>query len=156
MKTGYIQKGDDKRKVEVDILEGLYCISMETKKGTYTNSSFTTHKDLREMLSRLEVQGWDINVPSLLIKADTGETKMSKKKSTTEKKTTTRKPTAASRYRELILAGGKTDAQIFAIVKKQFDLDDSKNHVAWYRGDLIRKGQEVPEVKIAKKGKGKK
>lgn len=71
------------------------------------------------------------------------------KASTKEK---TREPTAASRFRELIKEGGKTckhsDDEIFAMVKKQFNLDDSKrSYVAWYRNDLKKRGETVPEPK---------
>lgn len=66
-----------------------------------------------------------------------------------------KKPTSAARFRELLKEGGKvckhTDDEIFAIVKKEFNLDDKKrSYVAWYRNDLKKRGETVPEAKIAK------
>lgn len=63
-----------------------------------------------------------------------------------------RGPTAASMFRELIMADGKTqkltDDQIFAQVQKAFSLDDGKrSYVAWYRKDLIKKGSTPPAAK---------
>lgn len=63
-----------------------------------------------------------------------------------------RGPTAASMFRELIMADGKTqkltDDQIFAKVQEKFGLDDSRRtYVAWYRKDLAKKGQTPPVAK---------
>lgn len=45
--------------------------------------------------------------------------------------------------RELILAG-KTNQEVWAELKQQFDLDDSKKHYpTWYRCEMKRKGQLV-------------
>ena len=53
--------------------------------------------------------------------------------------------TVASVMRALIMAGGKTDDQIFAEVKAEFGLDDGKRgYVKWYRNDLIKKGEKPP------------
>lgn len=42
--------------------------------------------------------------------------------------------------RELIVAG-KTNAEVWAIIQKEFNLDDSKkSYPAWYRSDCKRKG----------------
>ncbi len=61
-------------------------------------------------------------------------------------------PTAATRFRELIMAGKLTDDQIFATVQKEFGLDDKKRtYVAWYRNDLDKKGEKPPAAKEAKK-----
>lgn len=61
-------------------------------------------------------------------------------------------PTAATRFRELIMAGKLTDDQIFATVQKEFGLDDKKRtYVAWYRNDLVKKGEKPPTAKEAKK-----
>lgn len=70
------------------------------------------------------------------------------KKGGEEKATRKRGPSAASRFRELIMEGKKTDDQIFAIVQKEFGLDDNKrSYVKWYRNDLAKKGEKVPEPK---------
>lgn len=59
-----------------------------------------------------------------------------------------RGPSAASMFKELIMAGGKTDDQIFAAVQKKFGLDDKKrSYVAWYRNDLTKKGEKPPAAK---------
>lgn len=87
-------------------------------------------------------------------KADTAKTAAKKgaaakpaaKKAPAEKKEPgERKPSAASMFKELIMAGGKTDDQIFAAVQKKFGLDDNKrSYVAWYRKDLEKKGEKPP------------
>lgn len=55
---------------------------------------------------------------------------------------------AASMFKELIMAGAKTDDQIFAAVQKKFGLDDKKrSYVSWYRNDLTKKGEKPPAAK---------
>lgn len=50
------------------------------------------------------------------------------------------KVTVSSRARELIL-DGLANADVFAKLKDEFSLDDSKKHYpAWYRSELRRKG----------------
>lgn len=50
------------------------------------------------------------------------------------------KPTVAGRCQELVLAG-KTNAEIWALVQAEFDLDDSKkSYPGWYRNHMKRKG----------------
>lgn len=57
---------------------------------------------------------------------------------------------AAALFKELILKGGQTDDQIFAQVKKVFNLDDGKrSYVAWYRSWLKNHGQNPPAAKVA-------
>lgn len=55
--------------------------------------------------------------------------------------------TVSSRARELILAG-KTNAEVGAVLKAEFKLDDAKvkAYPSWYRGDLRRKGLLPSEV----------
>ncbi len=61
-----------------------------------------------------------------------------------------RKASAASRFKELIMEGKKTDDQIFAVVQKEFGLDESKkSYVKWYRNDLTKKGAKPPAAKGA-------
>jgi hypothetical protein len=56
--------------------------------------------------------------------------------------------TAAGMFRELIREGKLTDDQIFDKVQKKFGLgDDKRGYVKWYRNDLIKKGEKVPEPK---------
>lgn len=56
--------------------------------------------------------------------------------------------TAAGMFRDLIRAGKLTDDQIFEKVQKEFGLsDDKRGYVKWYRNDLIKKGEKVPEAK---------
>ncbi len=51
----------------------------------------------------------------------------------------------SSRFRELILEGGRKDSEIFAIVQKEFDLPDSRrSYTSWYRRELVKKGQNPP------------
>lgn len=48
--------------------------------------------------------------------------------------------TVSTVARELIVAG-KTNVEVWAIIQKEFDLDDSKkSYPAWYRSDCKRKG----------------
>lgn len=62
-----------------------------------------------------------------------------------------KKPSAAQMFKDLIMEGKKTDDQIFAIVQKEFDLDDSKRgYVKWYRNDLKKQGKNPPEPKASK------
>ena len=59
-----------------------------------------------------------------------------------------RGPTAASRFQDLIMEGKKTDDQIFAVVQKEFGLDDSKrSYVKWYRNYLTKQGKNPPAAK---------
>lgn len=69
------------------------------------------------------------------------ETKAAKAPASTETKS---KRTGISvTARELILAG-KTNQEVWAELKQQFDLDDSKKHYpTWYRCEMKRKGQLV-------------
>ena len=51
------------------------------------------------------------------------------------------KKSIAATCRELILAG-KTDDEIWPVLKKTFKMDDSKRrYIAWYRSEVKRKGQ---------------
>ena len=62
-----------------------------------------------------------------------------------------KKPSAAQMFKDLIMTGKFTDEQIFEKVQVEHGLDDKKfSYVAWYRKDLIKKGETVPEPKIAK------
>ena len=55
-------------------------------------------------------------------------------------KTATSGSTVSSRARELILAG-KKNADVFATLKAEFNLDDSKKHYpSWYRSEMRRSG----------------
>jgi len=56
------------------------------------------------------------------------------------------KRSAAAAYRELILAGELTDAQIYAAIVAEFG-PDQKNYVEWYRRDLTKKGANPPAPK---------
>ena len=48
--------------------------------------------------------------------------------------------TVSTVARELIVAG-KTNLEVWAVIQKEFDLDDSKkSYPAWYRSDCKRKG----------------
>lgn len=48
--------------------------------------------------------------------------------------------TVSTVARELIVAG-KTNPEVWAVIQKEFDLDDSKkSYPAWYRSDCKRKG----------------
>lgn len=70
------------------------------------------------------------------------------KKPAAKKEPGERKPSAAARFKELIMEGKKTDDQIFAVVQKEFNLDDNKrSYVAWYRNDLTKKGFKPPKAK---------
>jgi hypothetical protein len=49
--------------------------------------------------------------------------------------------TVSSLSRELILAG-KTNKEVWAIIKSKFKLDDNKKHYpAWYRSEMKRSGK---------------
>jgi hypothetical protein len=69
-----------------------------------------------------------------------------------------KKHNASNAFRDLILAGKKTDEEIFLLVQKEFGLDDNKRwYVGWYRHDMKKKGIQVPEpiktIKPDKKAK---
>lgn len=80
--------------------------------------------------------------------AKTAKTAKSKAPAAAKGEKKERGPSAASMFKELIMAGGKTDDQIFAAVQKKFSLDDNKrSYVAWYRNDLTKKGLKPPAAK---------
>lgn len=59
---------------------------------------------------------------------------------------------AATMFRELIMAGELTDDKIFEKVQKKFGLEDkSRSHVGWYRNNLQRQGKNPPAAKVGKK-----
>lgn len=63
------------------------------------------------------------------------------------KAATTGRRSVSGRIKELIMEGRYTDDKIFAIVKKEFELDDNKrSYIAWNRSDLRRKGANPPEA----------
>ena len=69
------------------------------------------------------------------------ETKAAKAPASTETKP--KRTGISATARELILAG-KTNQEVWAELKQQFDLDDSKKHYpTWYRCEMKRKGQLV-------------
>ena len=69
------------------------------------------------------------------------ETKAAKAPASTETKS--KRTGISATARELILAG-KTNQEVWAELKQQFDLDDSKKHYpTWYRCEMKRKGQLV-------------
>lgn len=79
---------------------------------------------------------------------------------TAPKERTPRAPSAASRFKELIMGTdvknaqsfGWTDDEIFAQIQQEFDLpDERRNYVAWYRNDLKKKGETPPEAIKAEK-----
>lgn len=58
--------------------------------------------------------------------------------------------TAASMFKELIMAGNFSDDVIFKKVQDKFGLDDKKRgYVAWYRNNLKKGGAKPPEPKGA-------
>lgn len=64
----------------------------------------------------------------------------SKKAAKTEKPTKETKRTVSSVARDLIVAG-KTNAEVWEVISKEFNLDDGKKgYPAWYRADCKRKG----------------
>lgn len=51
----------------------------------------------------------------------------------------------ASMFRRLLREGGRTDAEIFALVQQKFKLDEKKrSYVNWYRRELIKAGEMLP------------
>ena len=69
------------------------------------------------------------------------ETKAAKAPASTETKS--KRTGISATARELILAG-KTNQEVWAELKAQFNLDDSKKHYpTWYRCEMKRKGQLV-------------
>ena len=58
---------------------------------------------------------------------------------------TERKASCSAVARELILAG-KTNAEVWAVIQKQFELgDDKKHYPTWYRCQLKRQGKLTAE-----------
>lgn len=77
-----------------------------------------------------------------------GKTAQADKKAKAPAEKKERGPTAAKRFQELIMEGKKTDDQIFAVVQKEFGLDDNKrSYVKWYRNYLTKQGQNPPAAK---------
>ncbi len=59
-----------------------------------------------------------------------------------------KKPSMSKRFRELIMEGKLTDAQIFDTVKKEYGVtDEYRWYVAWNRGWLRRHNMNPPEAK---------
>src|SRR5574337_404406 len=59
----------------------------------------------------------------------------------TSQNSTEKRVSCASVAREMILSG-KTNAEVWPVIKAQFNLDDSKKHYpAWYRCELRRAGK---------------
>lgn len=55
---------------------------------------------------------------------------------------------AAAMFKALIMEGRFTDDKIFEKVQAKFGLDEKKRpYVAWYRNDLIKKGETPPAAK---------
>ena len=55
---------------------------------------------------------------------------------------------AAAMFKTLIMEGKLTDDKIFEKVAAKFGLDEKKrSYVAWYRNDLVKKGETPPEAK---------
>jgi len=74
--------------------------------------------------------------------------KQASKKAPAKKAVGPKKPSAASRFRELIMEGKLSDQQIFAAVQKEFGLDDKRfTYVKWYRDKLRKDGLNPPEAK---------
>ena len=72
------------------------------------------------------------------------ETKAAKAPASTEAKP--KRTSISATARELILAG-KTNQEVWAIIKDAFGLDDSKKHYpAWYRCEMKRKGLLLKEA----------
>ncbi len=68
-------------------------------------------------------------------------------KKTEPKEPKAKRETAASMFKELIMAGKLTDEQIFVKVQQKYGLkDDKKWYTSWYRHDLKRKGMNPPDA----------
>lgn len=71
-------------------------------------------------------------------------------KTTEPKAPKVRKVTCTSVSEELIMAG-KTNAEVWAVIQPQFNLDDKKKgYPAWYRMNLARKGMNPPTFSRSK------
>jgi len=56
--------------------------------------------------------------------------------------------TAARMFQDLIMVGKHTDAEIFAKVQAEFNLDDKKKtYVKWYRNYLTKQGKNPPDAR---------
>lgn len=79
--------------------------------------------------------------------------KAAKKTTKAPKEKKERGPSVGATFRELIMAGKLTDDQIFAEVQKRHPQvgDDKRKYVAWYRNDLVKKGENPPKKKEAPK-----
>jgi hypothetical protein len=43
-----------------------------------------------------------------------------------------------------LIRAGKSNAEVWEVIKVQFNLDDKKKHYpGWYRGDMRKKGEAV-------------
>lgn len=90
---------------------------------------------------------------SAVVKPSAAKAPAAGKKTVTAKEPKADKPSApresaASMFKELILAGNLTDEKIFKKVQEKFGLDDNKSgYVKWYRNDLSKKGLNPPDAK---------
>ena len=74
-----------------------------------------------------------------------------KVKGSSVKEPTTKMPSAAQRFKDLIMGGGLTDNQIFEKVQIEFGLDEKKRgYVKWYRNHLKKSGLVPPAVQEEK------
>lgn len=63
-------------------------------------------------------------------------------------------PSAATMFKELIMAGNLSDEKIFEKVQTAHGLSDDKfSYVKWYRKDLAKKGMNPPDAKVVKGAK---
>jgi len=74
---------------------------------------------------------------------------MNKSKKTAKPAASAKRVTVSSVAEALILAG-KTNAQVFAVLKRRFKLDESKKHYpGWYRARLVRQGRMTKKIAAA-------
>ena len=68
------------------------------------------------------------------------------KKSTVKHATDEDYKSVSQMFQALVRAGGQTDNEIFLAVQRKFGLDDSKKgYVQWWRSNLRRKGEKIPD-----------
>ena len=119
-------------------------MAKKTKEIEVGKEEVTSKPPKRAAKVKKEITGKPVVMKTTPLKSEPKEKPVKKAAAAAKDK----KPSASQMFKDLIMAGKKTDDEIFAEVKAAFGLDDSKRgYVKWYRNDLIKKGFKVPTAK---------
>lgn len=120
-------------------------ISMATSKNTEVAAKKTPAAPAKKVVAPTKVAAQTKAAPA---KKAAAQTKAAPTKKASDTAGSEKRHSAAQMFKDLIMGGDLTDDQIFAKVKKEFNLDDNKrSYVSWYRNDLSKKGFKPPAAK---------